>query len=60
MHSNDKIRKCRSILEPCLALNATQTTLLKMDALTTGNNGSNAKIVDDNLLKVQPDNRLTV
>ena len=49
MHSNDKVKMCHSTLELCLALNATQITLLKMDTLTMGNNGSNAKIVDDNL-----------
>ena len=49
MHSNDRVKMCRSMVELCLALNATRTTLSKMDALTMGNNGSNAKIVDDNL-----------
>jgi len=29
-----------------------------MDALTTENNGSNAEIAGDNLLKMQRDNRL--
>ena len=35
MHSNDKIRKCRSILEPCLALNATQTTFSRVESMGT-------------------------
>lgn len=38
---------------------ATQKTLLKTDILTTENNVSNAKIVDDSLLKTQPDNQST-